>query len=124
MRSLLRHPNYYKNFFTFFSPSIRISGKNIHFDNKKIKKSKFYKNKKAFKIGDIDANKILASKEEPYGSNKSIKYFIGYNDNDVIRQLSIQLPQMIGYVKCFESTKTMSFEINDNKLLKKYNEIW
>ena len=31
---------------------------------------------------------------------------------------------MIGYVKCFESNKTMSFKINDNKLLKKYNQIW
>ena len=26
---------------------------------------------------------------------------------------------MIGYVKCFDSNKTMSFKVNDNKLLKK-----
>ena len=31
---------------------------------------------------------------------------------------------MIGYVECFESYKTMSFKISDNKLLKKYNQIW
>ena len=31
---------------------------------------------------------------------------------------------MIGYVKCFESNKTIPFKINDNKLLKKYNQIW
>ena len=31
---------------------------------------------------------------------------------------------MIGYVKCFESNKTMSFKISDNKLLKKYAKIW
>ena len=31
---------------------------------------------------------------------------------------------MIGYVKCSESNKTMSFKINDNKLLKKYKQIW
>ena len=30
---------------------------------------------------------------------------------------------MIGYVKCFDSNKTMSFKVNDNKLLKKYNKI-
>ena len=30
---------------------------------------------------------------------------------------------MIGYVKCFESTKTMSFKSNDKKLLKKYIQI-
>ena len=31
---------------------------------------------------------------------------------------------MIGYVKYFESNETMSFKISDNKLLKKYNQIW
>ena len=30
---------------------------------------------------------------------KSFKYFIGYNDNDIIRRLYIKLPQMTGYVK-------------------------
>ena len=27
-------------------------------------------------------------------------------------------------VKCFQSNKTMSFKISDNKLMKKYNKIW
>ena len=31
---------------------------------------------------------------------------------------------MIGYVKHFDSSKTMSFKVSDNKLLKKYNKIW
>ena len=30
---------------------------------------------------------------------------------------------MIGYVKCFDSNKTMSFKVIDNKLLKNYNKI-
>ena len=34
------------------------------------------------------------------------------------------LPQMIGYVKIFEINKAVSFKINDNKLLKKYTQIW
>ena len=54
----------------------------------------------------------------------SLKYFIGYNDDDVIRPLCIRLTQMIGYVKCFDSNKTISFKVSDNKLLKKYNKIW
>ena len=45
-----------------------MSQKNIHFCDKKIKKSSFYKNKKIFNnIDDIDVNKILISKKEPYG---------------------------------------------------------
>ena len=31
---------------------------------------------------------------------------------------------MIGYVKWFESYKKMSFKISENKLFKKYNQIW
>ena len=53
----------------------------------KNKKSDFYKNKKVVKIDDIDVNKILVSKEELYSTNNSFKYFIGYNDNDILRPL-------------------------------------
>ena len=31
---------------------------------------------------------------------------------------------MIGYFKHFDSNKTMSFKVSDNKPLKKYNKIW
>ena len=100
-----------------------MSGKNVNFRNKKIKKIDFYKNKKVTKIDDNDVDKILDSKEEPYGKNNSFKYFIGCNDNDVIRPLCIKLPQMIGYARKFEGN-TMPFKIDDSKLFKKYNQIW
>ena len=93
-------------------------GKSINFDDKKINKTSFYKNKKLFSLNDIDVNKILVSKKESYGTKNSLKYFIGYNDGDVIRPLCILLPQMIGYVKHFNSNKTISFKVSDNKLLK------
>ena len=115
-----------------------MSGKNINFEDKKIKKRDFYKSKKASQIDDIDVNKISVPKEEAYGTNRPFKYFIGYNDKDDIRPLCITLPndkddirplcitlpQMIGYVKFFESNKAMSFKVSDNKLLKKYTQIW
>ena len=41
-----------------------MSGKSVCFEDKKIKKSKFYKNKKAFQIYDININKILVYKKE------------------------------------------------------------
>ena len=104
-----------------------MSGKNVNFEDKKIKKSDFYKNKKVTKIDDIDViylGNIDVSKEEPYDTKNSFKYFIGYNDNDVIRPLCIKLPQMTGYVRKFEGNTTMSFKIGDKQLLKKYNQIW
>ena len=48
----------------FFSHSIRMSRKNIIFNDKKINKSNFYEIKKLFKINGIDASKILVSKKE------------------------------------------------------------
>ena len=46
-------------------------------ETKKMKKVTFTNTKKLFKIDDIDVDKILVSKKNPYDTNKSIKYFIG-----------------------------------------------
>ena len=50
-----------------------MSRKNVNFGDKKIHKSDFNKNKKVTKIGDIDVDKILISKEELYGTKKFIQ---------------------------------------------------
>ena len=85
-----------------------MSGNSINFDDKNINKSSFYKNKKLFSLNGVDVNRILVSKKESYGTKNSSKYFIGYNDGDVIRPLRIILSQMIGYVKHFDRNNTMS----------------
>ena len=54
-----------------------MSGKNVNFDDKKIKKSSFYKNQKINNVEDIDVHNILVSKKESYGNKSSFKYFIG-----------------------------------------------
>ena len=48
-----------------------MSENSINLNNKKIKKSDFYKNKKIFNKDDIDVNKILVSKKETYGKYNS-----------------------------------------------------
>ena len=101
-----------------------MSGKNIKFDNKKIKRGSFYKNKKINNIENIDVNNILVSKKELYGSKNSFKYFIGYNDNDIIRPLCIRLPQMTGYAEKFDGNATMTFIVKDKQPLKKCTKIW
>ena len=67
-------------------------GKNINFDEKKIRNSDFYKNKKLNRIDDIDVNNVVVSKKESYGNKNLLKHFIGYNDNGIIRPLCIRLP--------------------------------
>ena len=99
-----------------------MSEKNINFNDKKIKKSIFYKNKAINNIEEIDVNNILVSK--PYGNKYSFKYFIGYNDNDISRPLCIRFPQMTGYARKFDENAIMSFIVKDKQLLKKYTKIW
>ena len=101
-----------------------MSGKNITFNDKKIRKSAFYKNKNINNIEDIDVNNILVSKKESYGNKKLLKYFIGYNDNDIIRPLCIRLPQMTGYGRKFDENATMSFIVKDKQFSKNYTKIW
>ena len=103
-----------------------MNGKSINFNNKNIKKSDFYnKNKKIFNIDDIDANKILVSKKEQYCKYNSSKYFIGYNDNGVIRPLHLFISQTTAYINKFDKNKmTVSLMIKDIHHLKNYNKIW
>ena len=56
-------------------------------------------------MDDIDVNKILVSKKVPYGKNNSFIYFIGYNDNDVIRPLCLKLSKMTGFINAFNEIK-------------------
>ena len=96
-----------------------MSGNSINFDDKKIKISDFYKNKnkKVFNIYGIDLNEIMVSKKVSYGKNNSFRYFIGYNDNDIIRPLFVKLPQTTSYINKFKDkitkiiTTTMSLMV-------------
>ena len=72
--------------------------KSINFDNKNIKRSDFYNKNRILNRDDIDDKKILVSKKEQYGEYNSFKYFIGYNDNNVIRPLYLELSQITRYI--------------------------
>ena len=67
--------------------------------------------------------KILVSRKEKYAKYNSLKYFIGYNDNDVkIKTLTY----FIGYNDYENKNKnaiTMSLKVKEKKLFKNYNKI-
>ena len=71
----------------------------------------------------------MVSKKVSYDKNNSFKYFIGYNDNDIIRQLFVKLPQTTSYINKFKDKKkkrrkTMSLMVKDQQLFKNYDKIW
>ena len=88
----------------------------VKFAKTEIVKEKFYATKKPIKTMDVNVDNIIIS-----------KLMTGYLDND-IRPLLLIIPKMSGYVKTLkvedEISKLMSFRIDDEKLLEKYNVIW
>ena len=102
-----------------------MSGNSINFEDEKLKKSDFCKNKKIFNKNDIDVNNILVSKKEKYDEYNSFQHFIRYNDNSVIKPLCLELPQMTGYINNIndnknknKNTMTMSLKVKDKNFLK------
>ena len=58
-------------------------------------------------------------------SDEGFKYFIGYQEGEIVKPLCIILPQMSGYIKYFENGgKNIFFVIKNDNVLDKYNEIW
>ena len=100
-----------------------MSEKPLKFGNIIADKKEFQTSKKPITLILVDIEKIVVSNKFKH-SDKGFKYFIDYTDN-VIRPLCIILSQMSGYIKYFDDGgKNMSFKIEDDTVLVKYNEIW
>ena len=98
--------------------------KALKFDDVEVNKKEFHASKQPISIYLVDTNKILISDKFKH-SDKCVKYFIGDAHDDIIRALCVVLPQMSGYIKYFENgEKNMSFRIEDDSVLVKYNDIW
>ena len=58
-------------------------------------------------------------------SDTGSKFFVGYEDDNIIRPLCIILHQMRGFIKYFDNGgRNMSFMIEDVSVLVKYKNIW
>ena len=91
-----------QNKWVLFLISIRISEKKLKFDNIRVNKKEFDKSKQATDLDLVNANQIVVSDKFKH-SDDTFKYFIGYKEGEIIKLLSTILPQMSGYIKCFEN---------------------
>ena len=58
-------------------------------------------------------------------SEEDFKYFISYQEDEIVKPLCIILPQTNGYIKYFDNGgKSMSFLIKNNEVWEKYENIW
>ena len=86
-----------------------MSEKTLKFNNIRLNKKEFHKSKEPIDLMSIIVNQIVVS-DKFKKNNEGFKYFSGYLEGRIVKQLCIILPQMRGYIKYFEDGgKNMSF---------------
>ena len=72
----------------------------LKFENVRVNKNEFHKSKQTIDLMSVNADQIVVSEKFKH-SDKGYKYFIGYQENAIVKPLCIILPQMSGYIKYF-----------------------
>ena len=86
-----------------------MSEKIVKFNNILLNKKEFRKPKEPIDLFLVNVNQIVVSDKFKH-SNEGFKYFIGYQEGEVVKPLCIILPQMIGYINTLKMlVKTCSF---------------
>ena len=76
--------------------------KTLKFNNIKVNKNEFHRSKQAIDLDSVDTGKIVIFDMFRH-SEEGFKYFIGYQENEIVKPLCIILPQMKGYIKYFDN---------------------
>ena len=96
--------------------------KTLKFNNIRVNKKEFDKSKQPIDLMSVNIDQIVVSDKFKH-NNEGFKYFIGYQEGEIVKPLCIILPQMSGYIKYFENGgKNMSFLIKDDEVWEKYQK--
>ena len=76
--------------------------KTLKFNNIKVNKKEFHNSKQAIDLYSVSVDQIVVSDKFKH-SEEGYKYFIGYQEGEIVRPLCIILPQMSGCIKYFEN---------------------
>ena len=99
-----------------------MSEKTLKFDNIRINKKEFHKSKQPIDLISVNVVQIAISDKFKH-SDEGFKYFICYQEGEIVKPLCIIVPQMSGYIKQFENGgKNMSFSIKDDEGWEKYEK--
>ena len=94
---------------TFILASIRMSEKTLKFNKVRVNKKEFHKSKQPIYLDLVTLDQIVVSDKLKH-SDDGFKYFVGYQEDEIVKPLCIILPQMSGYIKYFKNRgKNMSF---------------
>ena len=68
------------------------------FDNIRVNKKEFYKSKQTIDLMSVNVDQIVVSNKFKH-SDEGYKYFMGYQEDQIVKPLCIILLQMGGYIK-------------------------
>ena len=93
-----------------------MSEKTLKFNNIRLNKKEFHKSKEPIDLLSVNIDQIVVSYKFKH-NNEGFKYFIGYQEGEIVKPSCIILPQMSGYIKYFENGgKNMSLLIKDDEV--------
>ena len=76
--------------------------KTLKFNNIKVNKKEFHKSQQAIDLDSVIVDQIVVFDKFEH-SEEGYKYFIGYQEVEIVKPLCIILPQMSGCIKYFEN---------------------
>ena len=102
----------------------KMTKKTLKFNNIKVNKKKFHMSKEPINLMSVNIDQVVVSDKFNNNSNKNdnnnndcFRYFIGYQEDEIVKPLCIILPQMSRYIKYFEyGGMNMSFLIKDGEV--------
>ena len=75
-----------------------MSEKTLKFDDIRVYKKELDKSKQPIDLISVNVDQIAVSDKFKH-SDEGFKYFIGYQESEIVKPLCIILPQMSGYIK-------------------------
>ena len=93
-----------------------MSEKTLKFNNIRVNKKEFHKSKQPIDLMSVNVDQIAISDKFKH-NGKGFKYFIGYQESEIVKPLRIILLQMSGYIIWFgNGGKNMSFLIKNDEV--------
>ena len=80
--------------------NIRVSEKALKFNKIRFNKKEFHKSEPPIDLISVNTEHIVTPDKFKH-SSEGFKYFIGYQESEIVKPLYIILPQMSGYIKYF-----------------------
>ena len=79
-----------------------MSEKTLKFNNIRLNKKESHKSKQSIDLKSVNVDQIVVS-DKFRDSDDGFKYFIGYQEDEIVKPLCIILPQISEYIKYFQN---------------------